>query len=70
MSCCNLTECSVCNAKALYTETQDEFMNSGVCLSCGFSFETRQDNLTLTEVNVLRKSLKLKPLDELRQDED
>lgn len=40
---------------------------SGECLECGYSYYTKEENMTLEEVNERRIDWELKPLKELRK---
>jgi transcription elongation factor Elf1 len=65
-------DCPYCNGTdTVYacTTSRPYEMNDGVCVECGFSYETVERQLNLDEVNSERKMLDLKPLKRLKKQE-
>ena len=62
------THCPACgNEEAImaYTDYKPYDFTSGECLECGFSYYTKEEQMSLEEVNELRDQMELEPLKEL-----
>jgi len=59
--------CPQCGAKmACYYDWKPHDTISGQCLECGFSYHTREAQMSLRKVNRLRTEANLPPLTKLR----
>lgn len=59
-------ECGAENSLETWGENRPFDSVGGICLECGFSYKTVEEQLTLEDVNEERSKLDLKPLTELR----
>ena len=50
-----------------YSDWKPYDIVSGVCLDCGFEYYTTEGQLTLEEVNQLRRDYDLEPLEKLKE---
>lgn len=60
--------CFKCNGDMMvYSDYKPHAYVSGECLDCGFAYYTVDEQLSLDEVNELRKEQELKPVKKLKE---
>lgn len=63
-------ECPKCHEQMnCWNETRNPNVG-GECLECGFTYYTKEDRMTLEEVNEQREGADLKPLKVLKKQDD
>ena len=56
------SNCPECGSKDSFESWGDRHEVGGFCYECGYSYKTVEEQMTLDEVNELRKEAKLEPL--------
>lgn len=59
-------DCPYCNGEGTLEAWGDRLEVGGTCLECGYSYRTVEEQMTLDEVNEMRKDCDMEPLTELK----
>jgi len=67
MSSEDCTECGSKDSLEIWSENRPHDQVGGICLECGFSYKTIDEQMSLEEVNDEREAFGLEPLTELKK---